>query len=129
MVARENLRFCSKDLARSKAIACNPSTCDRICFQSTSNTFDGEVIQKNKSFKRGPRPEEVCLMSNGVKTSKGKNGRYCGVYYTTKSQSKDSDAPKTKKSWKGKSKVNKRTNSKSKGKKTMSGFDQDEDIL
>jgi hypothetical protein len=66
---------------------------------------------------------------NGVKSSKGKNGRYCGVYNTTKSQSKDSDAPKTKRSWKGKSKVNKKSKSKSKGKRTMNSFEQDEDIL
>ena len=129
MVARENLRFCRKDLARSKAIACNPSTSDGIsCYLSTSNTFDGEVIRKNKSFKRGSRPEEVCLVSNGVKSSKGKNGSYCGVYYT-KSQSKDSDAPMTKKSWKGKSKSTKRKSQKFNVKRTMSDFERDEDIL
>ena len=127
MVARENLRFCIKDLAKNKAIARNSSTSDEIsCFLSTSNTFDGEVIRKNKSFKRGSRPEEVCLVSNGVKSSKGKNGKYCGVYYTTKSQSKDSDAPKTKKSWKGKSRNRSKVNYKP---KVINDFEQDEEIL
>jgi hypothetical protein len=67
-------------------------------------------------------------MPNGVRISKGKNGNYCGLYYT-KSQSKDSDAPKTKKSWKGKGKSTKRKSQKFNVKRTMSDFDQDEDIL
>ena len=125
MVARENLRFNAKDLVTSNK-ARFPSTSDRISLLSTSNCeFKGEVISKDKSFRRGSLPNEACLFSNGVKSSKGKNGNYCGVYQA-KSQSMDSDAPKTKKSRKGKSKKSNKVNYKF---KVMNNFKQDEDIL
>ena len=34
----------------------------------------------NKSFKPGSRPDEAVWYSMGVKTSYGKNNKYCGMY-------------------------------------------------
>jgi hypothetical protein len=56
MVARENLRFCDKDIVTSKARIL--STSDR--FQA----FVGEVISKDKSFKRGSRPDDYYFVNN-----------------------------------------------------------------
>ena len=90
------------------------------------STFNGEVVRKNKSFKPGSRPDEAVLYSMGVKTSYGKNNKYCGMY-NVKTQ-KCSDASFITKG-KGKSKRRYKNKRNMKKKKVMTMKDQQVNMM
>ena len=89
-------------------------------------TFDGEVVQRNKSFKPRSRPEEAVMIAMKTKISCGKNMKHCGIY-NAKTQ-KCSDASFIIKG-KGKSKRRYKNKRNMKKKKVMTMKDQQVNMM
>ena len=106
-------------------------------FQGMSSSaidFNGEVIRKNKGFKKGSLPNnEAPLLVMSI-TKKNKNGDYCGVYTGIKTQdgqteNDPTDAPRRNSCGKGKGKVYKNKENRSKHRKNKSTPKEEQDLI